>query len=77
MSKVIEVDFLPRECEPEASHLRLTFPPFGVSDTRRVLIVDNDSDSTNLVKILLEKTGRYQVLEENDPTRAPGTFDRT
>jgi len=37
---------------------------------RRVLIVDNDRDSTHLVKVLLEKTGRYLVCEENDPTRA-------
>src|SRR6266436_899736 len=33
---------------------------------RRILIVDDDPDSTHLVKILLEKTGNYVVLEEND-----------
>ena len=33
---------------------------------RRVLIVDDDADSTHLVKILLEKAGHYVVLEEND-----------
>src|SRR5438132_9466887 len=35
-------------------------------EKRRILIVDDDSDSTHLVKILLEKTGSYVVLEEND-----------
>ncbi len=81
MNKVIEVDFLPRESQPEA------FPPrsmpnarhgtspsewrtFGVREERRILIVDNDRDTTHLVKILLEKTGRYLVLEENDASRA-------
>ena len=35
-------------------------------EKRRILIVDDDADSTHLVKILLEKTGSYVVLEEND-----------
>jgi CheY-like chemotaxis protein len=35
-------------------------------EKRRILIVDDDSNSTHLVKILLEKTGGYVVLEEND-----------
>jgi two-component system alkaline phosphatase synthesis response regulator PhoP len=35
-------------------------------EKRRVLIVDDDADSTHLVKILLEKAGQYVVLEEND-----------
>ena len=70
MNKVIEVDFLPRESEIEASQLGLTSTAFGINDMRRVLLVDNDRDSTHLVKVLLEKTGRYVVFEENDPTRA-------
>src|SRR5262245_58412910 len=37
---------------------------------RRILIVDDDADSTHLVKILLERSGPYFVLEENDPTKA-------
>jgi len=37
---------------------------------RRILIVDDDSNSTHLVKILLERAGPYLVLEENDPTKA-------
>src|SRR6266436_7609764 len=39
-------------------------------EKRRILIVDDDSDSTHLVKILLEKTGSYVVLEENDSAAA-------
>jgi len=37
---------------------------------RRILIVDDDAESTHLVKILLEKTGNYLVREENDPDEA-------
>jgi CheY-like chemotaxis protein len=70
MNRVIEVDFLPRESEREALELGLTPTAFGINDLRRILIVDNDTDSTHLVKVLLEKTGRYLVLEENEPTRA-------
>jgi len=41
-----------------------------VKEKRRILIVDDDRESTRLVKILLEKTGRYLVHEENDATKA-------
>ncbi|MGB9476697.1 MAG: response regulator [Candidatus Udaeobacter sp.] len=65
MSKVIEVDFLPKETDAAFSWLD------SISDSaRRILIVDNDRNSTHVVKVLLEKTGRYLVLEENDATRA-------
>jgi len=68
MNKVIEVDFLPRETDVAFSWLD------SISDSaRRILIVDNDKDTTHLVKILLEKTGRYVVFEENDSTRAHQT----
>jgi CheY-like chemotaxis protein len=70
MNKIIEVDFLPRDSEHEAFELGLTSTAFGINDMQRVLIVDNDRDSTHLVKVLLEKTGHYVVLEENEPTRA-------
>jgi len=65
MNKVIEVDFLPRETD-------VTFSWLGsIGDSaRRILIIDNDKNTTHLVKILLEKTGRYLVFEENDSTRA-------
>jgi len=34
------------------------------------LIVDNDPNTTHLVKVLLERTGDYLVLEENNSTKA-------
>ena len=45
----------------------------AVKEKRRILIVDDDRESTRLVKILLEKIGRYLVHEENDATRAHQT----
>jgi CheY-like chemotaxis protein len=69
MNRVIEVDFLPRESEPEPFPSRSTPNTFGVEEQRRILIVDNDRDTTHLVKMLLEKTGRYLVLEENEASR--------
>jgi CheY-like chemotaxis protein len=41
-----------------------------IKHKRRILIVDDDPESTHLVKILLEKTGNYLVHEENDPDEA-------
>ena len=40
-----------------------------MKEERRILIVDDDRDSTHLLKILLEKRG-YVVLEENDAVKA-------
>lgn len=41
-----------------------------IKERRRILIVDDDADSTHLVKVLLEKTGNYLVLEENNAAAA-------
>lgn len=41
-----------------------------MKEERRILIVDDDRDSTRLLKLLLEKTGDYVVLEENDAAKA-------
>jgi two-component system, OmpR family, response regulator len=41
-----------------------------IKERRRVLIVDDDPECTHLVKILLEKTGNYLILEENDAAKA-------
>src|SRR5947199_5385436 len=41
-----------------------------MKEKRRILIVDDDRESTHLVKILLEKAGHYLVLEENDASKA-------
>jgi CheY-like chemotaxis protein len=69
MKRVIEAELFPRNSDYELS------PPVSIGDSavrekRRILIVDNDRDSTRLVKILLERVGGYLVLEENDPTKA-------
>jgi CheY-like chemotaxis protein len=69
MNKVIEADFLPRESKFEFSSSG-SIARWRLGEKRRILIVDNDRDSTHLIKILLEKTGRYLVLEENDATKA-------
>ena len=45
----------------------------AVEEKCRILIVDDDQDSTHLIKILLEKIGRYLVIEENDATKAHQT----
>jgi CheY-like chemotaxis protein len=37
---------------------------------KRVLIVDDESGFTRLLKLTLEKTGRYTVREENDGVNA-------
>ena len=69
MNKVIEADFLPRESDLESSWSG-SIAKRVVEEKRRILIVDNDRESTHVVKILLERTGRYLVLEENDATKA-------
>ena len=69
MNKIIEADFL----SPE-SNAALSWPGSiglpGMKERRRILIVDNDPNATHLVKVLLERTGHYLVLEENDATKA-------
>lgn len=37
---------------------------------KRVFIVDDESGFTRLLKLTLERTGRYEVREENDGTKA-------
>jgi len=69
MSKVIEADFLLRNTEAGLSRSG----PIGRrshNGTRRILIVDNDRETTRLIKVLLENTGDYSVLPENDPAKA-------
>jgi CheY-like chemotaxis protein len=69
MTKVIEVDFLPRETN--AAFLGPgSMGRWGTKERACILIVDDDRDTTHLVKVLLERTGHYLVLEENDATRA-------
>src|SRR5437588_1597677 len=69
MNKVIEANFLPHEPEGDVSWPNSTAIS-RVNGKRRILIVDNDTNATHLVRILLEKTGQYLVLEENNSTKA-------
>ena len=43
---------------------------WAVKEERRILIIDDDRNSTHLLKIHLEKIGGYLVLEENDAAKA-------
>src|SRR6266550_4816524 len=69
MNNVIEADFLPRGTNSDSSWPR-SIGGSGMKERRRILIVDNDHNTTHLVKVLLERTGHYLVLEENDATKA-------
>ena len=69
MSKIIEADFLPREIDVPVLR-QGSMSHWGTKERVRILIVDNDRDTTHLVKVLLERTGHYLVLEENDATNA-------
>src|SRR5205085_10962750 len=69
MNKVIEANFLPHEPEGDVSWPDSTAIS-RVNGKRRILIVDNDTNATHLVRILLEKTGQYLALEENNSTKA-------
>lgn len=72
MKKLFEADFLPRIPGADAQPPELV-PESAAKERRRILIVDDDANSTHLVKILLERSGPYLVLEENDPTKADQT----
>jgi CheY-like chemotaxis protein len=69
MKRVIEADFFPREANAGFSWSS-SIGGWGLKERRRILIVDNDPDTTPLVKILLERTGHYLVFEESDATKA-------
>jgi CheY-like chemotaxis protein len=69
MNKVIETDFFLRGTNAGFSRPR-SIGGSGEKERRRILIVDSDPNTTHLVKVLLERTGRYLVVEENDATKA-------
>ena len=69
MSKVIQIDFFLRGTNAYFSWPR-SIGGSGEEERRRILIVDSDPNTTRLVKVLLERTGRFLVLEENDATKA-------
>jgi two-component system, OmpR family, response regulator len=70
MNDVMEADFLPRGTSADFSWPRSIGGSGMKGRKRRILIVDNDSNTTHLVKVLLERSGHYLVLEENDATKA-------
>jgi len=72
MKKLFEADFSPRSGGADSLPSD-PVPGSAAKGKRRILIVDDDSNSTHLVKILLERSGPYLVLEENDATKADQT----
>jgi CheY-like chemotaxis protein len=63
MNRIIEADYLP--------------PPVEEANEKpRILIIDNNCDFTLSAKLGLERTGRYSVWEENEPSRAHQTAQR-
>ena len=72
MKKLFEADFFPRAAGADSAPPE-PVPTSAEKEKRRILIVDDDANSTHLVKILLERSGPYHVLEENDPTKADQT----
>ena len=72
MKKLFEADFFPRAAGADSAPSE-PGPASAAKEKRRILIVDDDANSTHLVKILLERSGPYLVLEENDPTKADQT----
>jgi CheY-like chemotaxis protein len=63
MSEIIEADFLPPSTEE-------------TKEKPRILIIDNNRDFTYSAKVALERSRRYSVWEENEPTRAHQTAQR-
>ena len=72
MQKLMAADFLPAVSGAELPPLE-SVSGSTAKGKRRILIVDDDANSTHLVKILLERSGPYLVLEENDATQAHQT----
>jgi two-component system alkaline phosphatase synthesis response regulator PhoP len=72
MKKFLEANFFPGASGTDSAQLD---PVSDSADTdkRRILIVDDDANSTHLVKILLERSSPYLVLEENDAAYADQT----
>ena len=72
MNRLFEADFFPRVAGADSPPLDPVSDSVG-KGKRRILIVDDDANSTHLVKILLERSGPYLVLEENDAAKADQT----
>jgi CheY-like chemotaxis protein len=72
MRKTVEANFLALETDVSFSwSAPITRSSFN--GARRVLVVDDDRDTSRLIKVLLERRGGYVVAEENEPIRAHET----
>ena len=60
MNRTIEANFFPQAVE-------------SIKENACILIIDNNRDFTRSAKLALERTGRYFVCEENDPSKAHQT----
>src|SRR3954467_3049391 len=72
MTKLLNPDLSSRMASGDSRPLD-PIPGSAGKPKRRILIVDDDANSTHLVKILLERAGPYLVLEENDAAKADQT----
>jgi CheY-like chemotaxis protein len=72
MKESVAADFFAQAADAELPSLE-PISSSAAKGKKRILIVDDDSNSTHLVKILLERSGPYLVLEENDATQAHQT----
>jgi CheY-like chemotaxis protein len=72
MQKLMAADFFPQASGPDSPPVE-PVSSSAAKGKRRILIVDDDANSTHLVKILLERSGPYLVLEENDAAKADQT----
>jgi hypothetical protein len=79
MKKLLEADFFPRASGTDSPQ------PDSVSRSadkgkRRILIVDDDANSTHLVKILLQRSGPYSFWRKTIPPKLikrPTVLNRT
>jgi two-component system OmpR family response regulator len=55
------------------STTRVNSPDTG---KKKILVIDDRARDTHLVKLCLEMTNRYEVMEENDPNAAIRTAER-
>jgi two-component system, OmpR family, response regulator len=69
MRKIVEANFLAPRTDVSFSWL-IPISRSSFNGARRVLVVDDDRDTSRLIKVLLERRGGYVVAEENEPTRA-------
>jgi CheY-like chemotaxis protein len=75
MKESLKPDSLPRKVELASPPLERVMGS-AADGKRRILIIDDDPNNTHVVKILLERSGPYLVMEENDAVEAHQTARR-